>query len=123
MILLSVTAPIFILFSFQYHGTLQSIFRWSPIRYLGNMSYSYYLIHGLALQAVTLAAKAFFPNTHRSLALLFVLFPVCFVATWITSTALFLVVEKPLSLKQKSSIARKAAGDFGANKAGTAPVN
>ena len=122
VILLSVTSPILILFCVQYRGVLQSIFTWNPMRYLGNMSYSYYLIHGLALQAVTLVTNLLFPNIHRSLVLFFVLFPVGFIATLVASTALFLAVEKPLSFKQKSMMAQKITGELETNKTSTAPA-
>lgn len=107
VILLSISAPIFVLYCFECPGALQKIFTWNPLRYLGNMSYSYYLIHGLALQAVTLGMNTIFPNTHRSLSLFFFLLPISFVATWIVSTLLFLSVEKPLSLKQTTGLPKE----------------
>ena len=36
---------------FRAEGPLYRAFAWTPLRWLGNMSYSYYLIHGLALKA------------------------------------------------------------------------
>jgi len=123
VILLSVTAPIFILFSIQYGGALRSIFTWNPMRYLGNMSYSYYLIHGLALQAVTMGANLLFPNTHRSLPLFFALFPLGFIATWMVSTILFLFVEKPLSFRQKATNAQKATDAVAARKPSAVSAN
>ena len=107
MILLSISAPIFVLYCIECPGRLQKIFTWNPLRYLGNMSYSYYLIHGLALQAVTLGMNTLCPNTHRSLSLFFFLLPVCFVGTWMVSTILFLAVEKPLSLKQTTGLPKQ----------------
>ena len=51
----------FLLYSIGCDGRLRSIFCSTPLRYLGNMSYSYYLLHGLTLQAMFLALAAFFP--------------------------------------------------------------
>jgi len=51
------------LYSFKCNGVLSRAFSWTPFRYLGNMSYSYYLIHGLTLQAVAKAVS----YTHLTL--------------------------------------------------------
>jgi exopolysaccharide production protein ExoZ len=60
------------------------------MRRLGNMSYSYYLIHGLALKAAFMVL----PSSQMFLVLL----PLAFALTLIPSMALFLLVERPLSL-------------------------
>lgn len=71
-------------------GMLARIFTWTPMRRLGNMSYSYYLVHGLALKA----AFMLLPSGQMFLVLL----PLMFAWTLIPSMALFLLVERPLSL-------------------------
>src|SRR5207302_2806734 len=40
------------------------IFSWRPIRWLGNMSYSYYLIHGLALKGFFLVLTVLLPSSN-----------------------------------------------------------
>lgn len=86
------------LHSFRYRGLLQRVFSWAPLRWLGNMSYSYYLVHGLALSAVGSVVGRFLPpNEHSTVAFGFV-FVLSFAAAWLAATALFLGVERPWSL-------------------------
>lgn len=74
-------------------------FSWTPLRWLGNMSYSYYLVHGLALKAsFAMLAKAF-PQTPHDFVFIAVLLPVMFAITLLPSMALFIFVERPFSLK------------------------
>jgi len=73
-------------------------FGWTPLRWLGNMSYSFYLLHGLCLRAVFLVlAHVAGPHAHGALWFAGVL-PVAFAASLIGSGALFLLLERPLSL-------------------------
>ncbi len=82
-------------------GVTNRLFSWSPLRWLGNMSYSYYLIHGLALKAVFLLLAMAYPATANGIWVFwFLLFPM-FLSTLIPSTILFIAVEKPYSLVRK----------------------
>jgi peptidoglycan/LPS O-acetylase OafA/YrhL len=70
----------------------------AALRWLGNMSYSYYLLHGITLTAVALLATRVLPPAPGR-ALVFVgLLPAALLATFLSSTGLFLLVERPLSL-------------------------
>jgi exopolysaccharide production protein ExoZ len=81
-------------------GILSHIFSWQPLRALGNMSYSFYLIHGLALGVVREAVKRVVsPGSHNTLFLVLVMFG--FAASWVVSTLLFVAVERPLSIQIK----------------------
>jgi exopolysaccharide production protein ExoZ len=100
VIVLSISCSMLAFYSFEFDGMLKSVFSWNPLRYLGNMSYSYYLIHGLTLHTVALIAYLMVPDGHSSLSLVLVALPIGFIATWITSTCLFLFVEKPMSLRR-----------------------
>ncbi|MFL6709924.1 MAG: acyltransferase family protein [Massilia sp.] len=73
-------------------------FSWAPLRWLGNMSYSYYLLHGLTLKIAfaVLAAKA--PTVADETVFFFLLMPVMFAVTLVPAAMLFLVVERPVSL-------------------------
>jgi len=71
------------------------LFSWTPLRYLGNMSYSYYLIHGATMKGV---AKVLH-NRQTSPWLVGVELVVSFACTWVTATLLFLLVEKRFSLQ------------------------
>jgi len=77
---------------------LPRTFSWTPLRWLGNMSYSYYLLHGLALKAGFLALSTLVPSASYGPWLFWALLPSMFVLTLIPSAALFLLVERPFSL-------------------------
>lgn len=77
---------------------LSRMFSWTPVRWLGNMSYSYYLLHGLALQASFLALAAIVPTAQQGPLFFWGLLPVMFAWTLIPTSALFLLVERPYSL-------------------------
>lgn len=84
--------------SFDPTSTIAKACSRTCLRRLGNMSYSYYLIHGLALKGAALAMRHFVSFPHGALAYWLIL-PIAFVATLVASTALFATVEKPVSLK------------------------
>lgn len=65
---------------------------WTPLRWLGNMSYSYYLLHGLALKAGFLALSKVIPVAGHGSWLFWVLLPLMFFLTLVPTTALFLLV-------------------------------
>jgi len=69
---------------------------WTPLRWLGNMSYSYYLIHGLSLKFAFMLLGAFVAPGHD---LFFVLMLPMLAFTLIPSAVLFTLIEKPLSLR------------------------
>jgi peptidoglycan/LPS O-acetylase OafA/YrhL len=78
---------------------LPRAFSWWPLRWLGNMSYSYYLLHGLALKAAFAVLGALVPHsTGHDAAWFWGLLPIMFGLTLIPTAALFLAVERPLSL-------------------------
>lgn len=78
---------------------LARCFTWTPLRWLGNMSYSYYLLHGLSLKAIFLfLVKVTPPNQLSSGVFLLFLLPAAFFLTLFPTTMLFLLVERPLSL-------------------------
>ncbi|MCZ4306981.1 acyltransferase [Zoogloeaceae bacterium G21618-S1] len=80
---------------------LPRVFSWTPLRWLGNMSYSYYLLHGLALKAGFLALSIMLPIADYGSWLFWVLLPPMFALTLIPTSALFLLVERPLSLSPR----------------------
>lgn len=80
-------------------GWLARGFAWRPLRWLGNMSYSYYLLHGLALKAAFLVLARIAP-AHAALdgwSFCALMVPM-FALSLLPSAALFLAVERPLSL-------------------------
>lgn len=77
---------------------LRAAFEWTPLRWLGNMSYSYYLLHFLALKGVFLALSRMLPPTGHEAALYWGLLPLALLVTLISSAVLFLLIERPFSL-------------------------
>ena len=77
---------------------LAQFFSLKYLRWLGNMSYSYYLIHGLALKAAFLLLSIVLPETTQPILLFWLILPVMFAATLVPSVILFLSVERSFSL-------------------------
>jgi exopolysaccharide production protein ExoZ len=93
---------LFVVYSLGRNGFLSSIFSWAPLRWMGNMSYSYYLIHGVTLQGFKLVCQHFWPADGKSTLFFWALLAPAMLATILTSTALFWLVEKRFSLRAKS---------------------
>lgn len=102
------------------HAWLPRAFTWTPLRWLGNMSYSYYLLHGLTLNGAFLAlSKVLTPNGEQA-ALFWILLPPMFALTLLPSAALFLLIERPFSLApRKSRGAPKVAQAASASESGS----
>lgn len=84
--------------SFRGYGLT---YRWltvSPLRWLGNMSYSYYLIHGLSLKALFFPLAAMMQRSGENALLFWGLLIPAFLSTLVPSALLFLFVEKRWSL-------------------------
>jgi exopolysaccharide production protein ExoZ len=95
---LAIALSVVALYSFEFDGVLKAVFSFTALRWLGNMSYSYYLIHSLVLNGVALAMEYLFP-AHAMSALLFSLVLVGnLMLTLGGSVILFILVEKPFSL-------------------------
>jgi len=100
-------------------GIVNRIFRYTPLRWLGNMSYSFYLIHGLPMHIIaSMAAHQGVGSlsTGKLITVILVLLPITFVITAAVSTALFWFVEKPFSL-----VVRRPASNLEAALQQTAP--
>lgn len=89
----------YVCFGAWAEGWLGRLFSLAPLRWLGNASYSYYLIHGLALKAAFMALAWVVPASSAPGDWLFwALLPPVFLATLVPAAALFLWVEKRWSL-------------------------
>lgn len=101
------TVLIYILFfifcfeCFSSSGLTRWLFSGTYLRWLGNMSYSYYLIHGLSLKFIFLVVAFIYPPAGSDVVVFWVMLPIAFLWTLIPSTVLFLMVEKPYSLRNK----------------------
>jgi peptidoglycan/LPS O-acetylase OafA/YrhL len=78
---------------------LARAFCWTPLRWLGNMSYSYYLLHSLFLKALFMVAMHVGAlQSHGAWAFIGLMLPF-FAVSLAGSAVLFLLVERPFSLE------------------------
>ncbi len=92
------TTFLFTMHTVFFDGVLSRIFSWNYLRWVGNVSYSYYLVHGLVLNGIRYflnASFAWIPHTRLFFVALLVF---CMGATLMAAAALFLGIEKPFSL-------------------------
>ena len=94
---LCVTGGLLVLYAIAFPGFLARLFSLTPLRWMGNISYSYYLIHGLTLLCLSVVANRLLRQQLNAL-LVLLLMSVCFIATVFTALALYLAAEWPLSL-------------------------
>jgi len=104
------TALLFIAFFALCHNCfvhptsrIAAALQWTPLRWLGNMSYSYYLIHGLTLKAIFKFLSVLYPPGSNNQYLFLPFIVVAFAATLIPSTVLFLTIERRFSLKTEKA--------------------
>jgi peptidoglycan/LPS O-acetylase OafA/YrhL len=83
-------------------GWFARSFTWVPLRWLGNMSYSYYLLHGLTLKGAFLLLGVVLPREEYGAAFFAALLPLMFAASLLPPAALFLAVERRFSLAGSS---------------------
>jgi exopolysaccharide production protein ExoZ len=103
-LILFVTFTILVLAGLQNRISLFTrILIWSPFRWLGNMSYSFYLIHVLAIKIFVIALGIIIKPTGSEVWIFFVALIPCFAIAVASSAMLFLGIERPYSLMQKSS--------------------
>jgi peptidoglycan/LPS O-acetylase OafA/YrhL len=75
----------------------------APLRWLGNMSYSYYLIHGLALKAGVMLLMFQAPGLQMNAGVALIALPLVFGLTLLPAAALFLFIERPFSLSKRAA--------------------
>jgi peptidoglycan/LPS O-acetylase OafA/YrhL len=92
------------MYSFGRKGFMETMFSWAPLRWLGNMSYSYYLVHGLTLNGVVLVAHGAVAADGHAPAFFWILMPPAFLATVVASTLVFVAIEKPFSLRVNTAV-------------------
>ena len=89
--------------SFRPGGALAWVLSLRPLRYLGNMSYTVYLFHVLALEGVRYVAVRVTPPSGNQPGLFLFWCLAGWVAVWLLSSVVFLLVEKPVSLKKRGA--------------------
>lgn len=95
---LAIVIPAISVYAFQFNGILKAVFNSPPARWLGNMSYSYFLIHGLVLNMVAFVLKRMWPGGLVSTPFFLLLLVTNLFLTVMASLLLFVLVEKPFSL-------------------------
>ena len=100
LVVLFVGWPVLCAACFCVDGRARHLFSTTPLRWLGNMSYSYYLIHSLVLQGCFEVLRKVVPPTgHQPWVWWTMLLPF-FVVTLVVSYVLFVGVEKRFSLRR-----------------------
>jgi peptidoglycan/LPS O-acetylase OafA/YrhL len=92
---------------FRGENRAATVFAWTPLRWVGNMSYSFYLIHGLALLPgfaliATLGASASMP------AIFWGTMPILYAGAAVASFILFVMIERPYSFRPQRAIAARS---------------
>lgn len=95
--------------AFQDGNIVARLLSATGLRWLGNMSYSYYLLHGIVVIAA-FRGLAWLIGTAWPGWLAWALLPPVFAASLAASLALFLAVERPLSLKPRRPAHAPAEG-------------
>jgi len=86
------------LYSLCYDGVLKRFFSLIWLRWMGNISYSYYLIHGLTLHFVAKSIRYLIGTPILPVPLFLLMGGIALLITIVAGALLYLAVEKPLSL-------------------------
>jgi peptidoglycan/LPS O-acetylase OafA/YrhL len=102
-------------------GPLARLFTATPLRWIGNTSYSFYLVHGFGIAVVFHFARSWFPADvlSRPLALV-ALFSACLATGVALTVPLFIGLERPYFLMRGTH--RKPQTPHGRPAAGFAPL-
>lgn len=95
------------LYSLFHAGILSRFFCIKWLRWMGNMSYSYYLIHGLTLHFIAKLMRNRFGVHPIGLPQFLMVGVISLLATLVVSALLYLAIEKPLSLSPQSASTKK----------------
>lgn len=96
--MLLVVLPAIVVCSIGRDGICSRLFRLLPLRWLGKMSYSYFLVHGAVLNLFVLVLKALHVEGTRSEGVFLAIFGVNIVLTLAASVVVYSVIEWPWSL-------------------------
>ncbi|MFM7062187.1 MAG: acyltransferase family protein [Actinomycetes bacterium] len=103
LVVLFVGWPVLCAACFYADGRAQRMFSVTPLRWLGNMSYSYYLVHSLVLQGCFELLRRVVPPTGQQPWVWWALLLPCFAATLVVSYLLFVGVERRWSLSTRGT--------------------
>jgi peptidoglycan/LPS O-acetylase OafA/YrhL len=97
VLLAAVSLYLFCLYSFGGNGVLRRLFSVTPLRWLGAISLSYYLLHGVTLHGVLLMVSLLVPPTQDRAWVFWAALPACYLATLASAAVLFAAVERRFS--------------------------
>lgn len=83
---------------FRDAGLVSAWMTWAPLRWLGNMSYSYYLIHGFVVRIAMVMLARVLPLGMPDW-VFWGFMPILYLVTLLVVSLLFVLVEKPISLR------------------------
>jgi exopolysaccharide production protein ExoZ len=90
---------------FREAGTGSGWMTWTPLRWIGNISYSYYLMHGFVVRLIMVGLAHVLPTGMPDW-LFWLSMAIIYLATLVCSAMLFVAVEKPISLRPQASPVR-----------------
>ncbi len=102
-LVLAAVVPLVMAAGFSTDGHVARVFSWRPLRWAGNMSYSYYLLHPWCIEALR-RATGWTQNNDATTGAYWVWVCVAFGATILGALVLYLSVEHPLSLQRRFKI-------------------
>jgi exopolysaccharide production protein ExoZ len=98
-LVLALTVPLLLLHALGSRGPVARALGWEPLRQVGVISYSFYLIHGVTINVLALGFWSVMgPQPPRGELFYFLLFPLVFVAAALSALVLFRSVEERISL-------------------------
>ncbi len=100
---------VFFLFSGFARNALSRLLSLKYLRWFGNMSYSYFLFHGLTVRTLFALLPKFITPQGDAVWIYFVLLPLFFAATLVPTLLLYLLVEYPYSLAKMAHRPAKPA--------------
>ena len=98
LVLINIAFVILVYRSVFTEGPAATAFSWTPLRWLGNISYSFYLMHGLGLHGMFMILGKLWRPDQMGLAAFTLLLPIAFAASLAASLPIYLLIERPLSL-------------------------
>jgi len=82
----------------QPQGATARLFSWTPLRWFGNISYSYFLAHGLVVRIGSYLLSQVYPPAPAPVGLFWLGMAISFPLTVAAALALYLLVERRFSL-------------------------
>ena len=84
-------------------GPLTRVMCWRPAVYVGPISYSFYMIHGLVLNGIKFGVVRGLGLTFESTWLFFLMAPIAFALSLAAAAVLYRYIEEPLSIAKPKS--------------------